>query len=88
MTTIIGLTPTADFGKIEKYETAVGQPASFTSSEPADFPDVPISIDSPLFKLAVLISRCFERLFGPASFSPDLVEGEDSDYPMAWPCCS
>ena len=88
MTTMIALTATAGFTKIEKAENAGSQPACLTTSEPAVFPGVPIGTGSPLFKLASLISRCFVRLFGSASLVPDLVEAEDDDYPMAWPCCS
>ena len=88
MTTIIGLTTTADFTKIKKYENPGSRPACLTNSEQAVFPGVPIGTGSPLFKLSVLISRCCVRWFRPASLVPDLVEEGDAGYLMSWPCCS
>lgn len=84
MTTMINTSITADFAKLEP----AGQPACFTTPDLADYPQVPIGADSPLFKLAVLISRGFERLSGPATLVPDMVEGkDDAYYPMDLPCC-
>jgi len=85
MTTIINSSAAADFAKTEN---TAGQPACFTALERAAFAQVPIGVNSPLFKLAVLISRCFVRLFGAASLVPDLVEEADPGYPVSWPCCS
>ncbi len=87
MTTMIALTATAGFTKIEKAENAGSQPARPTAPVSAAT-QFPIGAGSPLFKLAVLISRCFVRLFGPASLVPDQAEGEDNDYQVFWPCCS
>ena len=85
MTTIIQTSATADFAKLEN---PASQSTGFTTSEPVPFPESPIGTGSPLFKLAVLISRCFVRLFGPTPLVPDLLEEADADYPMSWPCCS
>ena len=82
MTTTIA---TADFGKLQNTNSDFG---CFTAPIPAAFPQVPIGSDSPLFKLAVLISRGFERLFGPTALIPDRVEESDGELnTVFWPCC-
>ena len=88
MTTMINTSSTADFAKLEKFDNVGSRPTCFTTPDIANFPQVPIGAGSPLFKLAVLISQCFVRLFGPALLVPDRAEGEDADYPVFWPCCS
>ena len=85
MTTLTVSTATADFAKLKN---TASQSACFTTPDFAKLSQVPIGTGSPLFKLAVLISRCFGRLLGPATLVPDRVEEANDDYPMAWPCCS
>lgn len=85
MTTMIN---TANILDLTTDNTTTGQAACVTNLQPADFPGVPISTNSPLFKVAKLISRVFDGLFGPASLTPGTVEDSDNDYQWAMPCCA
>lgn len=84
MTTITGTIANPDLPRFENIDS---QTACVITPEPAAYPQVPVSPNSPLFKLAALISGLFVKLFGPGSFTSDSEEETDGGYPISWSCC-